>query len=85
MDKETVKKLNTFLVSYLKRYRYEFEFFQDVIKENAEAFDDAENLRNACERISLNIDMVLREHFEKEVIDDIEMYDGHSVTIVDSE
>jgi hypothetical protein len=67
MLKQT-NEFQQFIISYLKRFQYEFDFMRSVVEQNPKNFDEPNQLANDLERVSYSIGIALEENFDEEVV-----------------
>ena len=72
-DTKKLDVINKYLITYLKRYSYEFRFLSDVVSENP-VMPTANELDSDLDSISLDIDALLERHFSKELLEETPMF-----------
>lgn len=77
-DEKRIEALNIFLIKYLKRFAYEFNFLSDVVHENPFR-SDGEKICGDFEAVGLDINRLLEQYFDKKLLEEIPMFLGQEL------
>ena len=83
---EQIRRLRRFLISYLKRFEYEFEFLNSVVSLNTHAFEDfSEALVKALEELAERTGETYTKFFDEDEVELTKMAgdDDGALTVVD--
>lgn len=72
-EEEQHELLRKFVIKYLKRFEYEFEFLATVVTSNPEAYTNTEILYGALTNVSDLIEHILDDNFEKDELENTPM------------